>query len=174
MTDKKTAAGKKPVGAKKDAAKKKAASDKKKSAHNRQAKRELEKKKRARRPDTRQGQTPVLQAHKPGMMEKMVMLQNNINTLTSSMGAIVGVATSGPYHDFNAVGILQEALRVQLIALRNLTAEHFDIEEKDRVKAVPVVSLKTAGEMVGIDTETTELCPTAPVFTPPGETTGGD
>ena len=172
MTDK-NAADKKPAAKKKDAAKKKAASAKKKSAHNRQAKRELEKK-RARRPDTRQGQTPVLQAHKPGMMEKMVMLQNNIGTLTSSMGAIVGLATSGPYHDFNAIGILQEALRVQLIALRNLMAEHFDIEEKDRVKEVPVVSLKTAGEMVGIDIETTELCPTAPVFTPPGETTGGD
>jgi hypothetical protein len=173
MTDK-NAAGKKPAAKKKkDASKKKAASAKRRSARGRTPQ-AAKAEKALKMYDLGQGQTPVLQAHKPGMMEKMVMLQNNINTLTSSMGAIVGVATSGPYHDFNAVGILQEALRVQLIALRNLTAEHFDIEEKDRVKEVPVVSLKTAGEMVGIDTETTELCPTAPVFTPPGETTGGD
>ena len=169
MTDK-NAAGKKPAAKKKDAAKKKAASAKKKSARGRPTNKRPEQKK----PQHRHGQTPVLQPHKPGMMEKMVMLQNNIGTLTSSMGAITGVATSGPYHDFDAMGILQEALRVQLNALRNLTAEHYDIEEKDWAKVVPVISLKTAGEMVGIDTETTELCPTAPVFTPPGETTGGD
>ena len=163
MTDKKPAAAKKPAAKKKAVAKKKAAADKKKSARNRPAR---------KRPGIGQGQAPL--EHKPGMMEKMVILQNTIGTLTSSMSNLSEkVLTDGPYADFNALGMLQESLRIQLIALHNLTAEFYDIEEHYSVK---VDKSETPGEGLSISIpspNSTSPVPEAPVFTPPGETTGG-